>query len=359
MTGTLVLVTGTGRSGTSTIAGSLHHLGLYVPGPYLGANESNPKGFFESKWAVKFHKKITAAAGIHEFDSRPSAFERAHAAVTPELREELTTFLAKQAGEASQIVVKDPRSVWVQGVWREAATEAGLDIRYLSMLRHPAEVVGSRTTYYASKADEAQRRRYETFNIARWINNSLISERETRGHVRTFVPYTELLDDWRTVIGRVARELDLSLEGDLSADGHHQVDDFIDPGLRRHQVGWDDLDVPVQLREVAQEIWDQLVVLCRNGAEDPAASARLDELTETYARLFDEADAISHDATEEARTEARRAADRKAADRKAAEAVVPPSPADLPLERRPVAEVGGRDLLRLVARRAAGRVRKR
>jgi hypothetical protein len=78
---TLVLITGTGRSGTSTMAGTLHHLGLAVPGPYLGANDSNPKGFYESRWATRFHKRITAAARIHDMDSRPTAFDRVQAAV--------------------------------------------------------------------------------------------------------------------------------------------------------------------------------------------------------------------------------------------------------------------------------------
>ena len=62
------------------------------------------------------------------------------------------------------------------------------------MLRHPAEVVGSRATYYADHRRRDQRRRYEIFNVARWIDSSVISERETRGLPRTFVRYTDLLD---------------------------------------------------------------------------------------------------------------------------------------------------------------------
>ena len=68
----LVLITGTGRSGTSTIAGTLHHLGLHVPGPHLGANESNPKGFFESSWAVAFHKRIPARQGSTSSTAGPA-----------------------------------------------------------------------------------------------------------------------------------------------------------------------------------------------------------------------------------------------------------------------------------------------
>ena len=108
-TGLLVLVTGTGRSGTSTIAGALHHLGLEVPGPYLGANDSNPRGFYESRWAVKFHKQITVAAGLHDFDSRPTAFEMSQAAITDGIRKELREFLDKESSDHDQVVVKDPR----------------------------------------------------------------------------------------------------------------------------------------------------------------------------------------------------------------------------------------------------------
>ena len=195
VTGVVVLITGTGRSGTSTMSGTLHHLGLHVPGPYLRANASNPKGFFESTWAVKFHKRITQGAGISDVDSRPEAFDLAQSAITPELRSSLVTFLRQQSAEAQQLVVKDPRSVWAQALWRDAASEVGLETRYLTMLRHPAEVVGSRTTYYAIEKDEpAQRRHYQTLNIARWVNHSLISERQTRGLPRAFVRYPDLLE---------------------------------------------------------------------------------------------------------------------------------------------------------------------
>jgi len=99
------------------------------------------------------------------------------------MRRRLVQFLAGHAGQP-QVVIKDPRSVWTQALWKEAAAEVGLDIRYISMLRHPAEVVGSRTTYYA-RGDEGKLREYATFNVARWMNTSLISERETRGDRRS------------------------------------------------------------------------------------------------------------------------------------------------------------------------------
>ncbi|MEZ5096239.1 MAG: sulfotransferase [Nocardioides sp.] len=300
----LVLITGTGRSGTSTMAGMLHHLGLHVPGPYLQANPSNPKGFYESRWAMRFHKSITGAAGLNDFDGRPTALARAQAAITPEHREELIAFLRKRSKGHPQVVVKDPRSVWAQALWRDACAEAGLEIDFISMLRHPAEVVGSRTTYYASQTDEARRRRYEIFNVGRWVNSSLVNEHETRGDRRAFVPYLALLEDWRTVARRLAAELGLSYDHEIGDDAPSPVDEFIDPSLRRHAVTWDDLQVPEPLADIAEGVWQCLERLSESGGVDDRASAELDELSVRYQRLFDEAAAIGHDALEEARKDA-------------------------------------------------------
>jgi hypothetical protein len=351
MTGVLVLITGTGRSGTSTMSGTFQHLGLHVPGPYLGSNESNPKGFYESRWAVRFHKGLVERAGIHEFDSRPGAVQQVQDVLGPADRAELAAFLSEQAAVGDQVVVKDPRTVWVQRLWREVAAEQGLAIRYVSMLRHPAEVVGSRTTYYARTPDsspeaaERERRRYAIFNVARWVNSSLVNERETRGQVRAFVRYTDLLEDWRPVLARLRD--DLGLRYDFSA-AHHPVDDFIDPALRRHTVTWEELDVPAELRDLAQEVWDALQPLADHGGVDAEASARLDELAVRYEQLLADAAAIDLDTRESAVTAARRRG--RAEGREAV--------GEGPVEDRPVRDVGGRDLLKVLVRRATARLRR-
>ena len=351
----LVLITGAGRSGTSTMAGMLHHLGLFVPGPYLSANESNPKGFFESRWSVRFHNPITKDAEIHIFDARPDAFDRVQQTLTPERRTRLADFLRVQSEHSDQVVVKDPRSVWTQSLWRDAAGDAGLQMRCVTMLRHPAEVVGSRTTYYGGAGDdEAQRRQYSTLNVARWINSSLISERETRGQRRAFVRYPDLLDDWRGVMAGVADDLELRYDADLSAAGHHPVDDFIDPSLRRHAVTWEEVATPPALRDLAEAVWQQLQVLTDSHDTVPAASNRLDALAGEYECMLADAQAISRDAIigleaaarrEGAARERQRLAEREARHQSRS------------LEARPVGELGGRDLLRVARRRISRRLR--
>ena len=48
----LVLVVGVGRSGTSLLTGILAQLGFHVPQPEVQADDTNPRGFSEPRWAV-------------------------------------------------------------------------------------------------------------------------------------------------------------------------------------------------------------------------------------------------------------------------------------------------------------------
>lgn len=289
-----VLVTGTGRSGTSTVAGSLNLLGLHLPRPVLRTNDSNPRGFYESKWAITFHRKIMDRAGIDTFDARPEAWDHVRAVLQPNDRRVLEDWLRREATHAPQTVVKDPRSAWMPGLWADAAADVGLTTGYVAMLRHPAEVIGSRSTYYA-KGDEAGIRRYRVMSVARWVNATLITERQTRHAPRAFVRYYDLIDDWRTTLAAVGKDLDLTFNTEISSGEPHAVDEFIDPSLRRHQVTWDELDVPAQLRQIAEETWQAACVLADHHGYDDEAESRLDDLTARYATLFRDAAAITHD----------------------------------------------------------------
>lgn len=344
------------------MSGTFHHLGLHVPGPYLGANDSNPKGFFESRWSVRFHKQLLAEAGVNDFDGRPDAYAAVQDVLDDQKRRKLHRFLERESRDHEQVVVKDPRTVWVQPLWREVATELGLQIRFVSMLRHPAEVVGSRSTYY-SKTDDADRRRsYQIFNLGRWINSSLVSEKATRGSTRAFVSYVDLLTDWRPVLVGLAQDLGLTYDVDVSAGAPSPVDDFIDPDLRRHAVTWDDLDIPDGLVSIADAVWTSLLTLQAAHGEEAAASAELDIQAERYRRLYADSADIAHDAVETERKRVLARADELAAETRAAEEArtaqetrPTPVPAD-GVDSRRVGEVGGRDLLRVVASRARRRL---
>lgn len=281
---TVLFVTGTGRSGTSTVAGSLSRLGFVVPQPEVPADETNPRGFYEPRWVVDFHKRIFNEIKIRTNDARPAAVDLAReASASPERLAELTAWLEPYARHP-RVVIKDPRTFWVQDLWRRAASEAGMGVAFLTMLRPPAEVAKSRDQHYLSQQDGNFRRARETTNVASWCHGILVTERVTRDVRRAFVSYGDLMADWRAALGRADESLASGLLQSVD-DGHHPIDDFIDPRLNRSRVTWDELSVQPEISALADDVWDAVTRLVADPYDQSATDA-LDDLHERYDHLL-------------------------------------------------------------------------
>lgn len=304
----LILVVGAGRSGTSTAAGTLRRLGFAVPQPEVPADETNPRGFYEPQWVVDFHRRVLGEVAVRTNDARPEAVAKtAELSGNAALLDELTAWLAPLAAE-ERVVVKDPRTFWLLDLWRKAAGNAGFELAYLTMLRHPAAVVRSRDTHYLAGKDAEFRRARETTNVAAWCHGTMVTERSTRSERRAFVLYRDLMTDWRATMRRVEAQLGTSLMAGVT-DAPHPVDDFIDTGLNRSEVGWEVLSAHGEVRELGEHVWDAAYRLVLDPA-DTAAQAALDELHERYDLLYQFARDLTRDQTSTER-EAHRAAQRQ------------------------------------------------
>ncbi|CAN5385243.1 hypothetical protein BH11ACT8_BH11ACT8_25710 [soil metagenome] len=302
----VVIVAGAGRSGTSTIAGSLTRLGLYLPQPEVPADESNPRGFYESQWVVDFHKSLlNRSPVVRTLDSRPEAAGLAASLPTPADAAHLEAWLGEQLAHP-QVLVKDPRAFWFHDLWRDAATARGAELGFVTMLRHPVEVAKSRDTHYTpTDRGESFRRQRVTANIAGWCNACLVTEQVTRPDRRAFVRYADLLGEWRAALGPVIDRLGLDVDTDLTAP--HPIDDFIDAGLQRSESTWDAVDVPDTLRLVAEGVWEQMNRLA-DDPDDPAVTAALATLRTDYDRLHDHAVGLALDHTQTREVHVRRKA---------------------------------------------------
>lgn len=297
----VVFVVGSGRSGTSTMAVALQTLGLHVPQPEVPADATNPKGFGEPQWVVDLHGELLRRAGVQVSDARPTAwFEAGRLNDDEALRERLADWLGSQFGTVTpvkgqsraygqELVVKDPRLAWFLGLWRSAALRAEAVPAYVTMLRPVTEVVGSKQQYYAggtTKGDEVGR-------TAAWVNMMLHTERSTRGQLRGFVRYADLLTDWTVPIHELGRRFELDTLRDASTNDIRAVHSFIDPGLRRVQLTWDDVDVPPRLQEIAEETWQALDSLAEPDGDVASTHATLDELRTAYADVYEQAESLT------------------------------------------------------------------
>ncbi|QNN52685.1 sulfotransferase family protein [Nocardioides mesophilus] len=301
----VVLVAGAGRSGTSTFAGILQRLGVLVPQPEVVADTTNPRGFSESQWVVDLHDELLARTNVQVGDARPVAWSQTGRLTERDrLQARVVGWLEEQLALGDELVIKDPRLSWFLDLWRTSAVRAGAEPSYATMLRPPAEVVGSKRAHYNRRMDDAH-------GVAQWVNMMLGTEHRTRGSDRVFVRYHDLLGDWRTTVSRAGGALHLSGVAEPADDAVRRVEEFVDPGLRRIQLTWDDLELPSRLEEIARETWSVLDSFAT--PEDPGeahdgeqeAQARLDELRIAYDAFYAESEAVARSSVIAAGTTAR------------------------------------------------------
>ena len=298
----VLFVAGAGRSGTSTLAGLMQILGLHVPKPEVAADETNPKGFGEPRWVVDHHDRLLKEALVQVSDSRPEAwFETGRICTREPERIRTAEWLDGHFAESRELVVKDPRLSWFLSLWRVAAIRTGATPVFATMLRPPAEVVGSKQTYYGNRLGSAHL-------VASWLNMLLHTERGTRESLsgaggaggtgggsgaRVFVRYADLLDDWTRTVSHVGEQLQLQhvlhANSEAIRDGHR----FVDPSLRRMTQTLEELNLPPKLHELTAETWAELNKLAEPGGDTPDVHATLDQLREAYVDLYAEAEAIS------------------------------------------------------------------
>jgi hypothetical protein len=284
----LLLVAGSGRSGTSTFSGILQRLGYHVPEPEVPADESNPKGFAESKWVVDFHIGLLKSARVQTADARPAAWADAATAAGDRAADQLRSFLRQQFRHADHVLVKDPRLQWFLPLWRRCALDVGVTPSFVSVLRHPAAVVGSKNQHYGDWQTDASR-------AAGWLNAMLYTERATRARPRAFVRYDDLLDDWTKVVAAVADGMGLGAIAHAPAGAIRQANEFVDPTLRRTvTVSWDGLDIPTALCDQLDEAWHLLHHLAdKDAAETAETFGALDAARERYVDYYRQAESVA------------------------------------------------------------------
>lgn len=287
-------MTGAGRSGTSSVAGALSMLGMHLPGPLKAPDELNPRGYFEASWSAAFHARWMKAIPVRTVDTRPHAVDLVMATVDDERRQRLTEWLAEKIAVAPAgrpILIKETRAYLAFPLWRETCRAVGAELKTLTMVRHPAQVVRSRDSAWLAKMSDERRRQREGANVAAWINALLITEEVTQPHTRCFVSYEELITDWRGALGTAAAQLGVGLDH----HGASEVDDFLTTDLNRSATGWEGLEVTPTLQAQAERTWEAAQALCLSPTGPGEAALR--ELRTWYADMYELAVPLAFDDT--------------------------------------------------------------
>lgn len=272
------------RSGTSALVGTLGLLGCTLPKRLMGAASSNEKGHFEPVVIANLHDSLLAGAGSAWDDWRPFPPGWYETAACPEYLDRLQAAFTEDYGDFRLAVLKEPRMGRLLPLWWRLLGQVGARAAPVFIYRDPVEVAQSLAARDASTMRHG---------LLYWLRNQLDAEASTRGMTRSFVLFDELLEDWRTVAGRIEAEHGIRFPR-LDAAGA-EVDAFLEPRLR-HQRRLAPADVGVDvLTDWTQAVFAGFNAL-RADPADPAALQELDGIRAAFDR--DIASRALGDATE-------------------------------------------------------------
>jgi hypothetical protein len=279
----MLLVAGSGRSGTSLFTGLAGRLGVHIPKPEVRANRSNPRGFSEPRWLVDYHNELLSSVDVVIEDGRPEAWD-----LTDKLAEDeqalgpLVAWYTEQFGEADRIVVKDPRLAWFLELHRAAAEAVGADVHVATMLRHPAEVMRSREIAYGTRTSNTTR-------VVGWLTMMLGTETRSRDLPRATVRYDDLLADWRKAMSQADMTIEMGLFERATDEQVADADDLVDPTLHRSSADWNELALPPRVLDLATRTYDAYGQLVgTSAAEQHDVRLTLDGLKTELTAYYDE-----------------------------------------------------------------------
>jgi GT2 family glycosyltransferase len=279
---TAIVVLGMHRSGTSALAGMLHHLGVALGDRLMPATEANPRGYWEHLDIVAVHQDLMAAFGRAWDDIRPLPGGYVDSEAALAVRGRLARILQRDFGASALWGVKDPRLCRLTGVWLPLFDALAVEPRFVLNLRDPADVaasLGARDGIGAARAGLL------------WLRHVLEAERGTRGRPRVVVRYEELVGElgWRAVATRIAQELGLDWPNRPSAVGS-AIDAYLAPELRHHReggLGRQAGDVRGWVERVHAAFLDGAESALREACD--AVARELDHADQLYLPLIDEA----------------------------------------------------------------------
>lgn len=222
---TSIIVLGMHRSGTSALTGVLAKLGAH-PGPSLvpAVAEVNAKGFWEHPGVVDLNERLLESLDTawHDVAFLPPEWwnnDKLNRFVS-----EIRDILVRDFCGRGIWVLKDPRMCRLLPIWAPVMAELGVEARYVIALRQPLAVAAS-----LAKRDGLP----IPHGCLLWLVHMIEAERSTRSSRRALINYEDLLIDWRSTMGQLAKELDLDLMLDVEGVTT-DIDTFLDPNLKHH-----------------------------------------------------------------------------------------------------------------------------
>lgn len=242
----MIIITGTGRSGTSAMSGAMEEAGypMALRDELIGANWSNEKGNFEATSVKEFHeqwlKEDTGTSHDWDFFNLPSDLES-----LGEDRENAILKLGERIGEGA--VIKDPRFTFTLPAWRKLCPVEAV----IYVFRDPMGV--SQSLYRRDGMPIIT-------SLKMWTHWIRAFEKHTSFTETILVEYESLLHNPGKVMEMISRRL-----GDNPAVDSVKVEGFVDTSLSKYK-GNPGNNKDAESREIHGNLRKQAAVQLEGGA---------------------------------------------------------------------------------------------
>lgn len=276
-----VLVLGMHRAGTSVIGSGLNALGVSLGDDLLGADENNPKGYWEDRRGVALNEKALSLLGLdwHSLKSiRPAEWERPEMA---DLRAEAVDLIKNHFGRYPLWGFKDPRLCRLLDLWQPAFDQSGTAEAYVISIRNPLSVARSLRSRNGFSAEKS---------YLLWLQHFLPALNRTHGKPRVVVDYDEFLAHPLQQLERIADRLNLVIDGPTRKTLVRFCEDFLDRELRHAKFGLDDLKADPSAPLLLRETYDHLGGLAHDAI--PGDQSDIQRQWEAFSERFESLDSI-------------------------------------------------------------------
>ena len=235
-----ILVLGMHRSGTSALTGVLSMLDVYLGSELMENNLANVKGYFENNLIYKFNDDLLSRAD----SSWDDLFFEEEKITNLVINNELNNLIINEFKHSDLFAIKDPRIVLLFPVYKSALEELDINIKIVIPFRNPAEVATSLRERNGFSLEKG---------MLLWAYHLLLAEKYSRGFDRVFIEFNELMSDTKGTLTLISEKLNINFMPKYALS-KKQINEFIEPELKHHDLSLDDLSLNNSkiIREIIQ-----------------------------------------------------------------------------------------------------------
>lgn len=211
------------RSGTSAITGVLSCLGVVLGKRLYAAQKGvNERGFWEHADIVDTHDSVLRTIGSYWDDILPIDIDRFADPRLARFKRKLTRYVRRDFSNTQMWGLKDPRTCRLLPLWLDILGEFDVDPKFLFIVRAPWEVSRS-----LQKRDGFSQEK----SLVLWLRHNLEAEFWSRGHLRTFVTFDDLMSNTDETLRLVESSLKIRFPVDIER-ASDEIHEFLDADLR-------------------------------------------------------------------------------------------------------------------------------